>query len=156
MKPPPHAQGEGSWGHEVRRAIGDRLRKAYDATLSPSALRGGLDPKTIDEMPKSSGFDRRVGSGPEDPIRRVMFLGPWSHTWACWIGLYAWICTKRKEMDHRLMISFLWINDVCTQLINIRSLRRISLHFTSFLGLNWDCYWIVILNLIQSWGSLNK
>lgn len=83
MKPPhPHAQGEGSWGHDVKRAIGDRLRKAYDATVIMSFDRRM---KIIDEDPKTNGFDRRSGSGSEDPIRRVMFLGPWSHTWASYV-----------------------------------------------------------------------
>lgn len=72
MKPlsPPHVQGEGSWGREMKRTIGDRLRKAYDVALI----------KSLDDQKITGEMMRVSGSASEDPIRRVMFLGPWSHT----------------------------------------------------------------------------
>lgn len=84
---PPHVPGEGTWGHEMKLVIGDKLRKAYATAVSTSPLVQSSDRKSVvvvvDTNPKS---DAAVvgrwanGSGLEDPIRRVMFLGPWSHT----------------------------------------------------------------------------
>ncbi|ONK61588.1 uncharacterized protein A4U43_C08F31530 [Asparagus officinalis] len=55
MKPlsPPHVQGEGSWGHEMKRAVGDRLRKAYDVALIRSSLD---DQKITGEMMRVPGL----------------------------------------------------------------------------------------------------
>lgn len=57
---PPHFTGEGSgsWAHEVKQALRDKLRRAYG----------------------TAGAARPAASAAEDPIRRVMFLAPWGHT----------------------------------------------------------------------------
>ncbi|KAL5217073.1 hypothetical protein ABZP36_017757 [Zizania latifolia] len=73
---PPHFPGEGagSWAHEVKQALRDKLRRAYGyagAARPAAAATRGAGP--------SRGDDCR-GSAAEDPIRRVMFLAPWGHT----------------------------------------------------------------------------
>ena len=75
---PPHLPGEGSWTHEMKQAIGDKLRKAYSAAkVSPAAATAPRKEQGM--VSKNSGEACRVSSF-EDPIRRLMFLGPWSHT----------------------------------------------------------------------------
>ncbi|KAJ6844480.1 uncharacterized protein M6B38_292800 [Iris pallida] len=70
----PHVTGEGTWGHQMKLVIREKLRKAYDAAV----VRKGAN---LDISPEPDGVCRWTsGSGLEDPIRRVMFLGPWSHT----------------------------------------------------------------------------
>ncbi|XP_020099958.1 uncharacterized protein LOC109718247 [Ananas comosus] len=61
---PPHIPGEGSWIHEVKQAIGDKLRRLCTAAIISSPVCNSS----------------RKGLSFEDPIRRVMFLGPWGHT----------------------------------------------------------------------------
>jgi hypothetical protein len=70
MKPPQLPAGEGSWAHEVKQALREKLRRSYGAAATPAARPAG-EP--------SRGTDCR-GSAAEDPIRRVMFLAPWGHT----------------------------------------------------------------------------
>lgn len=99
----PYMQGEGCpWGHEMTRLIRDKLRKAYDAVVISSM---GFDRRAM----TPNGFERRSGSGCEDPIRRVMFLGPWSHTWGR--GVFACRVQQMKWIKERLMISFVWIHE---------------------------------------------
>ncbi|GJM97169.1 hypothetical protein PR202_ga14074 [Eleusine coracana subsp. coracana] len=74
MKPPQLPAGEGSWAHEVKQALRDKLRR------SPMpAGEGRKTTNTNTTEPPSRGADCR-GSAAEDPIRRVMFLAPWGHT----------------------------------------------------------------------------
>ncbi|KAF3330780.1 hypothetical protein FCM35_KLT04134 [Carex littledalei] len=71
---PPHIPGETSWALEIKQAIGDKLRKAYGA----AALSSEKNARQVHGF-SSHGEDRRKPTT-EDPIRRVMFLGPWGHT----------------------------------------------------------------------------
>ncbi|URE36372.1 hypothetical protein MUK42_14051 [Musa troglodytarum] len=64
MKPPQMA-GESSWGHEVKQAT--------------MALVGSLTQKLRENSRAGAGACRRSVNS-EDPMRRLMFLGPWSHT----------------------------------------------------------------------------
>ncbi|CAD6207488.1 unnamed protein product [Miscanthus lutarioriparius] len=70
MKPPQLLAGEGSWAHEVKQALREKLRRSYGAAATPAARLASES---------SRGADCR-GSAAEDPIRRVMFLAPWGHT----------------------------------------------------------------------------
>jgi hypothetical protein len=77
MKPPQlPAAGEGSWAHEVKQALRDKLRRSCGTTTA-SAPRPIGEGRTT--TAPSRGADCR-GSAAEDPIRRVMFLAPWGHT----------------------------------------------------------------------------
>uniref|UniRef100_A0A0D9ZFF5 Uncharacterized protein n=1 Tax=Oryza glumipatula TaxID=40148 RepID=A0A0D9ZFF5_9ORYZ len=73
---PPHFTGEGSgsWAHEVKQALRDKLRRAYGTA---GAARPAAS--AVSRGPSHGGDDCR-GSASEDPIRRVMFLAPWGHT----------------------------------------------------------------------------
>jgi len=71
MKPPQLPAGEGSWAHEVKQALREKLRRSYGAAAATPVPRPASEP--------SRGADCR-GSAAEDPIRRVMFLAPWGHT----------------------------------------------------------------------------
>lgn len=65
----PHGAGEGpSWGQE---ALGDKVRKkSHLAAVISMASAEKLTQKKKGKRAKNS----------EDPIRRLIFLGPWSHT----------------------------------------------------------------------------
>ncbi|KAK3148840.1 hypothetical protein QOZ80_3AG0209370 [Eleusine coracana subsp. coracana] len=84
MKPPQLPAGEGSWAHEVKQALRDKLRRSCGTTAAPAsrpmpAGEGRKTTNTNTTEPPSRGADCR-GSAAEDPIRRVMFLAPWGHT----------------------------------------------------------------------------
>ncbi|KAG6527297.1 hypothetical protein ZIOFF_009395 [Zingiber officinale] len=58
----------GSWGHE---GVGDEVRKkSYLAAVISMAL--------VEKLAQKKNWERAKNS--EDPIRRLIFLGPWSHT----------------------------------------------------------------------------
>lgn len=78
MKPPQLPAGEGgSWAHEVKQALRDKLRRSSGtAAAAAPATRPAGEGRAAGQ---SRGTDCR-GSAAEDPIRRVMFLAPWGHT----------------------------------------------------------------------------
>ncbi|TVU43988.1 hypothetical protein EJB05_03410, partial [Eragrostis curvula] len=71
MKPPQLPAGEGSWAHEVKQALRDKLRRSCGTTAAPASRPAGEGRTTTDTAPPSRGADCR-GSVAEDPIRRVM------------------------------------------------------------------------------------
>ncbi|KAH7655009.1 hypothetical protein IHE45_19G178000 [Dioscorea alata] len=76
---PPQLSGEGTWSHEMKRTVGDKLRKAYSSAMV-HAEQMTCQKRADDDLQNCGELDRRKGWGFEDPIRKVMFLGPWSHT----------------------------------------------------------------------------
>ena len=80
MKPPQLQAGEGSWAHEVKQALRDKLRRSCGTNAAPAPRPAGEGRTAAAGGGGSSrGADCR-GSATEDPIRRVMFLAPWGHT----------------------------------------------------------------------------
>ncbi|CAO2837991.1 unnamed protein product [Amaranthus hypochondriacus] len=69
--------------HEWKRVIGDELKIVHDAAMV-SMVRDTGDLKHL-RVPSSSTVRRKLNihnnhNNNEDPIRVIMFLGPWSHT----------------------------------------------------------------------------
>uniref|UniRef100_A0A0D9W132 Uncharacterized protein n=1 Tax=Leersia perrieri TaxID=77586 RepID=A0A0D9W132_9ORYZ len=64
MKPHFPGEGSGSWAHEVKQALRDKLRRAY-------ATAGAARPAATASCGPSNGDDCR-SSAAEDPIRRVI------------------------------------------------------------------------------------
>jgi hypothetical protein len=82
VKPPQLPAGEGgSWAHEVKQALRDKLRRSCGTNAAPAPRPAGEGRTTAAAAGggQSRGADCR-GSAAEDPIRRVMFLAPWGHT----------------------------------------------------------------------------
>ncbi|KAF8708698.1 hypothetical protein HU200_010947 [Digitaria exilis] len=79
VKPPQLQAGEGSWAHEVKQALRDKLRRSYGTNAAPAPPTPAGEGRTAATAGSSRGADCR-GSAAEDPIRRVMFLAPWGHT----------------------------------------------------------------------------
>lgn len=72
MKPP--QTGDGGWGIEMKQEIEDKPREAYNSASTSliDLIQKACDPRKSKKTYRQSSF--------EDPIRRMMFLGPWSHT----------------------------------------------------------------------------
>ncbi|KMS97608.1 hypothetical protein BVRB_5g125770 [Beta vulgaris subsp. vulgaris] len=64
--------------HEWKRVIGDELKHVHEAAMV-SMVRDTEDIKHC--VPPSSSARRKLNMyNNEDPLRVIMFLGPWSHT----------------------------------------------------------------------------
>ncbi|KAI3425508.1 Methenyltetrahydrofolate cyclohydrolase [Psidium guajava] len=78
---PQHPSGDGSPGHESKRPpIRERLRRAYEAAVvAAEPSRAEASKRGRSTIPRDVER-RKSGYHVEDPIRTMMFLGPWNHT----------------------------------------------------------------------------
>ncbi|KAK1277752.1 hypothetical protein QJS04_geneDACA007299 [Acorus gramineus] len=82
MKTPHLTSGETKLACDaVQRTVGEKLREVYDASVASllGCQRAGNGSTPSDTRATERRRGTTVSAG-EDPIRRVMFLGPWSHT----------------------------------------------------------------------------
>jgi hypothetical protein len=76
---PQHLSGEGSLAQESKKTVGENLRLAYEVARIAVAKNRVWEGCSL---PISKEIERRRWSyHAEDPIRTMMFLGSWSHTW---------------------------------------------------------------------------